>query len=509
MSYQIGGLGRWGIVLGLTACLVGGAEVISGDGGLGRVVLAAQKVQKKKAAAKKGDGAMTKDEAAMAPSPAAKGAAPAAGAAATAPGDGSLSFRRDIAPILVANCLGCHSGTGAGLRNGKLDMTTFDKLMAGGKRGKDIVGGDPDESTLIKLIKGEEKPKMPPNNAQRGFASEAAEKIEAWVKQGARLDAGVASTDLITKYAASVDDLRRAELSKLTADERDKIAEQAGRERWKKATKVEPEVTSTKGGHFLLLSNLPKERATKLLQAMEAQFNQTNKLLSTGRTPLLNPTERIGLYVFKDTAPFVEFVRGIENQDIEPGEQARAKLTVESPYIVAVDPAAGGEEAAPASKGKGARKKKSEDSIGGPERTLAGLLTEQLVAAAANKAGKPPRWVSLGLGAFMASSVDAAGSPYYRGLRKLTAEAIQIGWQAKAQEALGDQAKTESARAIGFSLFEWMAANAPAPNLASFVHVMLEGQAKLDDAIGACLNLNRQEFLDGSGLWLSERYGRL
>jgi mono/diheme cytochrome c family protein len=492
MSERIAGLGRWGVVLGLSACLVG-AGVISADDGHGRVVLVAQKTQKKKAA-NKGDDSTAK--------PAAKEAAPA-------PADGALSFKRDVAPILVANCLGCHSGTGQGIRRSKLDMSTFDKLMAGGNRGQDIVGGDPEGSMLVKMIKGEEKPKMPPNNGQRGFADEAAAKIEEWVKQGARLDAGVSSTDPINKYAATLDDLRRAELSKLSPEERDKVAEQAGRERWKKASKLEPEVTTAKGSHFLLLSTLPKERATKLLQAMETQYNNTNRLLSVSKTaPALNPTEKIGLYVFKEQAQFVEFVRSVENADVEAGEKARAKLTVESPYLVAVDPAAGGEEAAsaPARKGVRGKKKAVEEASGGPDRSLAGILTEQLVAGAAAKAGKPPRWVPLGLGAFMASHLEP-GSPYYRGLRKETAESLRIGWQAKANGALGGEEKTETIRAIGFSLFEWMSANVPGPTLASFVQAMLEGQEKTDDAIGRCLGGSRQEFLENSELWLGEKYG--
>ena len=510
MSVHVGGLGRWSVVLGVTACLVGGVEVISATEKPGRVILSAQQKtpQKKKGVAKKGDDAMSKDEMGMGPGGAAAKGAPANPAPPVA--DGNLSFKRDVAPILVANCVGCHTGNGAGLRNGKLDMSSFEKLMAGGKRGKDIIGGDAENSTLVKMIKGEETPKMPPNNGQRGFADEAAEKIETWVKQGARLDAGLSATDPFAKYAATIDDLRRAELAKLTPEERDKIIEQAGRDRWKKATKVEPEITTTKGGHFLLVSTLPKERATKLLTTMEAQYKTANNLLSTPKAQALNPTEKLSLYVFKDTVSFVEFVRTNENQEVESGEQARAKLGVESPYIVAVDPAMGGEEAAmgPAPK-KGARpKKKAEESAGGPERTLAGILTEQLVAAAANKAGKPPRWVSMGLGAFMASQLEP-GSPYYKNLRKETAENLRIGWQVKANEALGGEAKSETVRAIGFSLFEWMAANASGPALANFVKTMLEGQGKLDDATGNCLNLNRQEFLDSSSLWLSEKYGRL
>ena len=171
---------------------------------------------------------------------------------------------------------------------------------------------------------------------------------------------------------------------------------------------------------------------------------------------------------------------------------------------MAVDPAAGGEEAAPAPAAKGARrKKKAEESSGGPERTLAGLLTEQLVAAAANQAGKPPRWVSLGLGAFMASQLEP-GSPYYRQAPRrdrrerpdrLAAQG-QRGPRRRGQGRDHPRRRLLALRVDGRQL-------ARRPTLANFVHVMLEGQGKLDDAIGNCLNLNREEFLDNSGLWFS------
>ncbi len=513
MSLSIRGIGRWGVVLGLSAGLVGVAAALAADGPGGRALLVAQKssnAKKKPAPAKKGAAAKKGDDGEEMGMPDASAKSAAKGAAPDAPpAEGALSFKRDIAPILVANCAGCHTGTGPGVARGKLDMTTFDKLMAGGKRGKDIAPGDPDSSRLVQMIKGEETPKMPPPNGQRGISDEAVAKIEAWVKAGARLDAGVAATDPMSKYAASTADLRKAELDKLTPEQRDKLAETAGRDRWKKATKVEPEVTTDPKGHFLLLSNLPKPRADKLLKAMEAQYGAADRLLSSRAAPALPQSEKIGLYVFKDNNAFVEFVRANENQEVEQGEQARGRLNVESPYLVAVDPANGGEEAAlTAAARKGARKsKKGDDSASGPERTLAGVLTEQLVAAAANQAGKPPRWISLGLGAFVASTLEP-GSPYYRRLRATTLESAQIGWVPKASEALGGQGKLESTRAIGFSLFEWMAANAPKAALTNFVRTMLDGQDKLDDAIGFCLELDRQTFFNLSEQWITERYGR-
>ena len=39
-------------------------------------------------------------------------------------------FSRDIAPIFVANCTGCHGGAQP---KGQLNLTSFNKMMAGGK----------------------------------------------------------------------------------------------------------------------------------------------------------------------------------------------------------------------------------------------------------------------------------------------------------------------------------------------------------------------------------------
>ena len=166
----------------------------------------------------------------------------------------------------------------------------------------------------------------------------------------------------------------------------------------------------------------------------------------------LSPNERIGLLRVQGR---FRLVRRVRPDQREPGtgdaEQAQGQpgWTVESPYVVAVDPAGGNEELLDhRPPRKATRKKKSDESASGPERTLAAVLTEQLAAATANRAGKPPRWVSLGLGAFLASHVDSPSSPYYRRLRAETAESIRIGWQVKAKnEVLGAEASFETTRA--------------------------------------------------------------
>ena len=65
----------------------------------------------------------------------------------------------------MANCIGCHSGDGVGVREGKLDLTTFENLKKGSQKRTDdpeiVIAGKPDESHLVLRIKGEEEPRMP------------------------------------------------------------------------------------------------------------------------------------------------------------------------------------------------------------------------------------------------------------------------------------------------------------------------------------------------------------
>ena len=60
-------------------------------------------------------------------------------------------------------------------------------------------------------------------------------------KQPYQALAGIDPKAPMEKYAASVDDLRKAELARMTPEQRDQRVEEAGRQRWKKANpKVAP-----------------------------------------------------------------------------------------------------------------------------------------------------------------------------------------------------------------------------------------------------------------------------
>ncbi len=510
MLRSLRGAGRLSLALGLGVAIgIGGAWVAARAEGpaqlKGPILLAAAKKKAKanKKGAGKSDMDMPKDDEAMdAASGSGKGTTPTPTATATAD-DKTLKFSRDIAPVLVGNCIGCHNPKSNDTKAAALDLTTFQGIMKGTEKRKVILAGKPDESPLILRVRGEEKRKMPPG-AQQNLADETIERLEAWIKAGALLD-GKDPTAPIKSYAQTPADALRAELAKLTPAQRDQRIEGVAHERWKK---ISPDATpeTTLGTHFALYSMLPKDRATALVKLMDGQFDQVRKLLTPPGVPVLNGPLKISLYVFNDPNGFIELARTIENRDPEPNTVALANFGNETPYLAAVDPLAGRDEAPIVGKKPKAGKRASDDSTGGPERTLAGLLTEQLAAASLSAArdSKAPKYLILGLGAFYASRVEPR-SPYYNHLRAESFTQFQLGWTEKAKEALSDTTDDEKLRAAGFSMLEWLAKQERG-KFPRFVQGMMEGSEKLDTGLAELWQMKREDFLTAWGGWISGNY---
>jgi hypothetical protein len=103
-----------------------------------------------------------------------------------------ISFIRDVAPILVENCIACHNPRKA---ESKYVMTTFGQLAKGGQQGEGITlaPGKPDESFLVELIKPGGEPRMP--YKQDPLPTEKIATIERWVSEGAKYDGGQPTED--------------------------------------------------------------------------------------------------------------------------------------------------------------------------------------------------------------------------------------------------------------------------------------------------------------------------
>ncbi len=68
--------------------------------------------------------------------------------------DTTVSFARDIVPILERSCYRCHGGEDEGLLTVELglNMTTYEGLLAGSDDGTVVEPGKPDESYIIDMV---------------------------------------------------------------------------------------------------------------------------------------------------------------------------------------------------------------------------------------------------------------------------------------------------------------------------------------------------------------------
>ncbi len=103
----------------------------------------------------------------------------------TAANSKSVSFMRDVAPILVENCIACHNPRKS---ESKYVMTTFTQLAKGGQQGEGITlePGKPEESNFVELIQPDSDPRMP--YKQDPLPPGKIAIIERWVAEGAKYD---------------------------------------------------------------------------------------------------------------------------------------------------------------------------------------------------------------------------------------------------------------------------------------------------------------------------------
>ncbi len=89
-------------------------------------------------------------------------------------------FERDVAPILVRHCTGCHNASES---RGDLDLTRRERLLAGGASGPALVPGKDDSLLLKRIAAGE----MPPKERRQSRQLPQVEQdvLRAWTRDGA------------------------------------------------------------------------------------------------------------------------------------------------------------------------------------------------------------------------------------------------------------------------------------------------------------------------------------
>lgn len=221
-----------------------------------------------------------------------------------ATGKETVSFAKTIAPILTANCQGCHiAGQQA---SGGLRMDSFAQFLRGGNSGAVIMPRQAGESLLVKKIKGESGDRMPAGG-RPPLTTEQIASITTWINEGATFDGPSAEMNIDTVIA---------QVWAGSASHRDLFERRKQRslERWTKVLPADEPATSTNDELFVL-GNIPPER----LEAMLATFNQANNLAKKlFKAPAAEPLLKGGLTVFvlKSRYDYSEFGRMTESREL-------------------------------------------------------------------------------------------------------------------------------------------------------------------------------------------------
>ncbi len=221
-----------------------------------------------------------------------------------ASGDETISYAGAIAPILLANCQGCHIG--GNQTSGGLRMDSFAQLLRGGDSGSIIEPGKSSESLLVKKIKGESGDRMPAGG-RPALSAEQIAAVATWVDEGATFDGPTADMNIETV-------INQVWADSAGHDELFQRRQQNALQRW---TRVLPNdsPTTASNDELFVLGNVPQEQLDKTLEQLQAAASQTKKLL---KAPADKPLIKGGLSVFvlKSRYDYSEFGRMTEGREL-------------------------------------------------------------------------------------------------------------------------------------------------------------------------------------------------
>jgi hypothetical protein len=243
-----------------------------------------------------------------------------------ATGKETVSFARDIAPMLVGTCFNCHS-SGNNADRGGLRFNHFTNLLKGGDSGKIMVPGKPADSLLVKKLKGTAGDRMPLNG--RPWSDKQIALVEKWISEGAKYDGG--DPMLETETVAAIAKARDATHEQLLADRKTSAIDN-----WKHALPDErPNQIETP--NFLVVGSVSE---TTLKQISEYADAQAALLKTQFGLPADKPLikGRATLFAVRSKIDYVEW-KAVEGREPPLNLRGHPRHTVIDAYAVLWVPA--------------------------------------------------------------------------------------------------------------------------------------------------------------------------
>lgn len=293
-----------------------------------------------------------------------------------ATGKETISFSKDIAPVLAQSCTGCH---GANRPRENFSVLTFENLLKGGDRGAPIAPGKPDMSLLLKKLKGTaDGQRMPMGMAP--LSDDIIAKFEKWIAEGATFDGPSAKQSVIE--VAALAKAKGQTHEQLSAD-RARLAE----DNWRLGM-ADIQATKAESTNFLVLGNVGEATLNELAAEAEKLAPKVGLVFKApADQPLLKG--RMTLFVFRERYDYGEFGRMVEKRELPPTWRGHFRFSIVDAYAAIVPPKLGSSQ----------------------DYSTTGLITEQLSAGYVASLGKNvPAWFATGVGRAVASRLYSEDS---------------------------------------------------------------------------------------------------
>jgi WD40 repeat protein len=206
-----------------------------------------------------------------------------------------VSYAREVAEILGAKCVGCHSAT---LAEGKLAIEDVAGMLKGGKHGPAIRPGHSEESLLFLRSSHRVAPVMPPVDKpdSKPLIPDELGLLKLWIDAGAKddsVEAGPAAAITLGELPASLHPILAVDL---TLD--GKLVAMGRGNRVVIVEVATGKVLATLGGHVDLIQSIRFAADGKRLAAGSYEFATVWDLPSDLTTPINQP-RRLGPHAFR------------------------------------------------------------------------------------------------------------------------------------------------------------------------------------------------------------------
>ncbi len=238
-------------------------------------------------------------------------------------GKETVSFSNQVAPILVANCNGCHY---MGQRNsGGLNFNNFAGLAKGGDSGSPVEPTKAEDSLLIKKLRGTSGQRMPAGG-RPALSEEQIKLIATWITEGATFDGSSKESRLDAVIAKSW-------AEKANHEELTKRRSERARERWAVvAPKSAPD--EAQDSDFHVIGNIGSGGAKQLLTQANNAARQVRKQFKLGREPIVKGG--VTIFALKQRYDYSEFGKMLEQRELPADWSAHWKNDPLDQYVAIV-----------------------------------------------------------------------------------------------------------------------------------------------------------------------------